>query len=133
MEHGLLPTLRELGIPLVAWSPLGAGFLTGTVAALPEGDFRQANPRFAEGTLETNRDRFSPLMSVAAELGITPAQLALAWLLSRGPDIIPIPGTRAIARIDENAEALSVTLTDDVLTRIDAIAAPGAAEGATLL
>ena len=132
-EQELLPTLRELGIALVAWSPLGAGFLTGGVERLDEGDFRQNIPRFAGDTLATNRDRFAPLLELAAELGISPAQLALAWLLHQGDDVFPIPGTRKSARIDENAAALGVELDAPTLERLSDLAAPGLAVGATLL
>ena len=93
-ETELLPTLRELGIALVPWSPLGSGFLTGTVDSLPDDDFRNNNPRYQGENLATNQDRFGPLLSLAQELGITAAQLSLAWLLHQGDDIIPIPGTR---------------------------------------
>jgi aryl-alcohol dehydrogenase-like predicted oxidoreductase len=132
-ESELLPTLHELGIALVAWSPLGAGFLTGKVADLAEDDFRQNNPRYAGDNLATNRDRFAPLADIADGLGITPAQLALAWLLHRGDDVFPIPGTRRTARVAENAAAASVRLDADTLARIDAVAAPGAAVGETLI
>jgi len=132
-EADLLPTLRELGIALVAWSPLGGGFLGGTVGTLDAGDFRQHNPRYAGSALAHNRDRFAPFMTMAAELGVTPAQLALAWLLHQGPDIIPIPGTRRPERVEENARAASIALTPELLERIDALAPAGLAEGATLL
>ncbi|MDJ0777403.1 MAG: aldo/keto reductase [Gammaproteobacteria bacterium] len=132
-EQDLLPTLRELGIALVGWSPLGAGFLTGQVAQLEENDFRQNIPRFSQDNLAANRDRFAPLIDLAGELGITPAQLALAWLLHQGEDVFPIPGTRKSARIDENAAALEVALDADTLARIEAIARPGLALGATLV
>ncbi|MDJ0945586.1 MAG: aldo/keto reductase [Kiloniellales bacterium] len=132
-ETELLPTLRDLGIALVAWSPLGAGFLAGPPAALDEGDFRQNNPRFAGDNLAANRDRFAPLMDLAEELGISPAQLALAWLLHQGEDIVPIPGTRRRERIDENAQAAKLRLTPETLERIDSLARPGRALGATLV
>ena len=132
-ETELLPTLRELGIVLVAWSPLGSGFLTGTVDRLNENDFRQNNPRFAGENLDTNRERFSQLMNVAEEFNISPAQLALAWLLHQGQDIFPIPGTRKAQRIDENAKALVVQLDATTLQRVNEIAKPGLAEGATLV
>lgn len=132
-ETTLLPTLRELGIALVAWSPLGAGFLTGTVSALDQGDFRQANPRFAGRNLALNADRFAPLMQLARDLSLTPAQLALAWLLHQGDDVFPIPGTRKTVRIDENAMASSFRLDAGQLRRIDALARPGLAEGNTLV
>ena len=133
VETTLLPTLRELGIALVPWSPLGGGFLTGEVKQLPEDDFRHNNPRYAGDNLEINRDRFAPLMQLAKDFRITPAQLALAWLLHQGEDIIPIPGTRKAERLDENAASANVQLDADTLAQIDAIAPVGLAEGATLV
>lgn len=132
-EIELLPTLRELGIALVAWSPLGSGFLTDTVNQLSENDFRNHNPRFAGNNLQQNKARFAALTAISAELGITPAQLALAWLLHQGQDIFPIPGTRSIARIDENNQAQNITLAAEILEKINDIAQIGLAEGATLL
>lgn len=132
-ETALLPTLRELGIALVCWSPLGSGFLTGTVESLDKSDFRQNNPRFSSNNLSMNRNRFEPLMKIAKDLGVTPAQLALAWLLHQGSDIFPIPGTRHPERIDENAGAIDICLDDEILGQIDKIAPPGLAEGATLI
>ena len=132
-EKTLLPTLRELGIPLVAWSPLGGGFLTGTVGDLDDNDIRRADPRYVGENLTHNRDRFAPFMAIAKTLGITPAQLALAWLLHQGPDIIPIPGTRSQARVTENANAAAIKLDSATLQRINDIARPGVAIGATLV
>ena len=132
-ETQLLPTLRELGIALVAWSPQGAGFLTGTVNSLGANDFRQYNPRFAGQNLATNADRYAPLLQLAGELSITPAQLALAWLMHQGEDVIPIPGTRKAEHIDENARAASIQLDEKQLRQIDALARPGLAEGRTLV
>jgi aryl-alcohol dehydrogenase-like predicted oxidoreductase len=132
-EAELLPTLRELGVALVAWSPLGAGFLTGVAAQPGPEDFRSLNPRFAAGNLAINRDRFAPLAGIATELGATPAQLALAWLLHQGDDVFPIPGTRRAARVGENAAAAGLRLPPAVLARIDRIAVPGAAAGAPLV
>jgi aryl-alcohol dehydrogenase-like predicted oxidoreductase len=132
-EMTLLPTLRELGIALVAWSPLGSGFLTGTINSLDKDDFRRNNPRFAGENLAKNRDRFAPFMDIAEELGVTPAQLALAWLLHQGEDIVPIPGTRRPERIDENARASEIRLDSAILRRIDELAPPGLAHGATLV
>lgn len=132
-EAALLPTLRELGIALVGWSPLGSGFLTGTVGTLDKNDFRRHNPRYADENLTTNRDRFAPFMAIAQEIGVTPAQLALAWLLHQGQDIIPIPGTRRPERVSENAKAADVRLEPDMLKRISELARPGLAEGATLV
>ena len=132
-ETELFPTLRELGIALVAWSPLGGGFLTGKVDKLGENDFRQNNPRFTGSNFDANRERFAPLMTLAADFNISPAQLALAWLLHQGQDIFPIPGTRSPQRIDENATAINVELDAAAMQRIDEIAKPGVAQGATLL
>ncbi len=132
-EADLLPTLRELGISLVAWSPLGSGFLTGTVTRLDPTDFRQNNPRFKGDNFSVNRDRFSPFMAVAREMGVTPAQLALAWLLYQGEDIIPIPGTRRADRVEENALSADIQLTPELLRNINELARPGIAEGATLI
>jgi aryl-alcohol dehydrogenase-like predicted oxidoreductase len=129
----VLPTLRELGIALVAWSPLGAGFLTGSVGTLDKQDFRQNNPRYTGANLEANRDRFAPFMALAGKLGVSPAQLALAWLLHRGDDVVPIPGTRKAERIAENAGAAEIALDEPTLKAIDALARPGLAAGATLL
>lgn len=133
VETELLPTLRELGIALVPWSPLGSGFLTGTVNSLAADDFRNNNPRYQDQNFATNKERFAPLLSIAEELGITPAQLSLAWLLHQGDDIIPIPGTRNKERVTENLQAATVSLSPEIATQIANIAAPGLAEGATLL
>lgn len=132
-EAELLPTLRELGIALVPWSPLGSGFLTGTVDELSAGDFRNNNPRFQGDNLTANRDRFAPLMNLANEIGVTPAQLSLAWLLHQGDNIIPIPGTRKNKRVTENANAADITLAVEVVEKISSLAAPGLAQGQTLL
>jgi aryl-alcohol dehydrogenase-like predicted oxidoreductase len=132
-ETALLPTLRELGIALVCWSPLGSGFLTGTVTEIKADDFRNNNPRFSGKNLAANRDRFAPLMQIAKELDVTPAQLALAWLLHQGTDIFPIPGTRRPGRIEENASAADIRLNEETVRRINELAQPGLAEGATLL
>ena len=132
-EADLLPTLRELGIALVGWSPLGGGFLTGTIQSLDEGDFRNNNPRFAGDNFKVNQDRFSPLYDIAKDLDVSPAQLALAWLLHQGDDIFPIPGSRKRERLDENAAAADIELDRDTLDRIDEIASPGITAGATLV
>ena len=132
-EQDLLPTLRELGITLVAWGPLGGGFLTGHVGTLPPGDFRHNNPRYAPQNLAANRERFAPLLRLVAALDMTPAQLALAWLLHRGDDIIPIPGSCRPERIRENVAARDIRLTGEMLRYLDEIAPPGLAAGATLI
>jgi aryl-alcohol dehydrogenase-like predicted oxidoreductase len=133
VETEMLPTLRELGITLVPWSPLGGGFLTGTIDALGADDFRNNNPRFQGDNFAANKQRFAPLMELAAELGITAAQLALAWLLHQGEDIIPIPGTRSRERVTENARSAEIGLDAETLEKISELAAPGMAQGQTLL
>ncbi|MGD9010095.1 MAG: aldo/keto reductase [Desulfobacteraceae bacterium] len=133
IETELLPTLRKLGIALVPWSPLGSGFLTGTVDGLADNDFRNTNPRFQGENLTTNRERFAPLMGLAEDIGVTPAQLSLAWLLHQGDDIIPIPGTRKSERVTENAKAADIELAPEVVEKISALAAVGLAQGKTLL
>lgn len=132
-EADILPAVNAIGAALVCWSPLGAGFLTGTVDALAEGDFRHANPKFQGDNFTVNLQRLTGIKTLAAELGITPAQLALAWLLAQGDNIMPIPGSRRIARIDENLSALDLTLTDDTLRRLDELAPVGAFAGGTLV
>src|SRR5919204_631977 len=133
-ERELLPTLRELGIGFVCWSPLGAGFFAGSADRIgaPGADFRSNHPRFSAENLAANRDRYAPLRGLAAELGITPAQLALAWLLHRGDDVVPIPGTRTPSHLDENLGAADVSLDAATLARIDELAPAGAAAGASL-
>jgi len=133
IETTLLPTLRELGIGLVPWSPLGSGFLTGMVAKVGAKDFRRNNPKFSQDNLAKNIDRFAPLKAIAAGLDLTPAQLALAWLLHQGRDIVPIPGTRKVAHLDENIKAASVVLDDGILKQIDELVPLGSAIGKTLL
>ena len=125
--------MRELGIALVPWSPLGGGFLTGTVDTLSSEDFRNNNPRFQGENLQTNRQRFEPLMTMATEIGVTPAQLSLAWILHQGEDIIPIPGTRKPERVNENAKAAQIELSSETVAKISDLAAPGTAVGQTLL
>ena len=132
-EQELLPALRELGIALVPWSPLGSGFLTGTVNQLAKDDFRNNNPKYSGDNLQANADRFAPLMALAKNLGITPAQLALAWLLHQGPDIVPIPGSRKPERVSENAAAANVRLSPEVLKQINGIAPAGVVRGETLV
>jgi aryl-alcohol dehydrogenase-like predicted oxidoreductase len=134
-ERELLPALRELGVGFVPWSPLGAGFFAGSADQIgaPGQDFRTNHPRFRAENLSANRDRYAPLRGLAEELGITPAQLALAWLLHQGDDIIPIPGTRTPAHLDENLAAADVELDEATLARIDELAPAGAAAGLALL
>jgi aryl-alcohol dehydrogenase-like predicted oxidoreductase len=132
-ERELLPELRKLGIALVPWSPLGSGFLTGTVNQISKDDFRQNNPKYAGDNLKANQDRFAPLMELAKNLGITPAQLALAWLLHQGDDIVPIPGSRKQERVTENAAAANVRLSSSVLKQINEIAPADAVRGGALI
>lgn len=126
VEAELLPLCRELGIALVPYSPLGRGFLTGTIRAaeqLAADDWRRQNPRFQGENLAHNLALADGVTALAAARGCTPAQLALAWLLSRAPQVVPIPGTRSIARLDENAAAAQLVLSADELCRIDALLA----------
>jgi aryl-alcohol dehydrogenase-like predicted oxidoreductase len=116
VENEILPTLRELGIALVAYSPLGRGFLTGRfrgVNDLAADDWRRYNPRFQAENFDANLVLADRITEAAAAKGCTPAQLALAWLLAQGADIIPIPGTRKISRLEENAAAVDIVLTAD--------------------
>ncbi|MDB5070227.1 MAG: yhdN7 [Candidatus Eremiobacteraeota bacterium] len=124
VEAEVLPALRELGIGFVPYSPLGRGFLTGTVnpESLGNDDFRRTNPRFSGENAERNAALVDIVRSVAAKHGATPAQIALAWVLSRGEDLVPIPGTTKASRVEENAGALNIELDEDDLTRLNGIA-----------
>jgi len=131
-EDEILPTVRELGIGFVPYSPLGRGFLTGrfrTFDELPEGDYRRSSPRFQGENFQKNLDLVAHIGQLAAQKGCTPSQLALAWLLSRGEDIVPIPGTKRRDFLEENVGATGVTLTAADLARIDEIAPQGVAAG----
>ncbi|RPE81912.1 aldo/keto reductase [Vulcaniibacterium tengchongense] len=126
VEDEILPTCRELGIGFVAYSPLGRGFLTGAIPSaetLPESDWRRHNPRFQGDNAERNRALVEAVSGIARARGRTPAQLALAWLLHRGEDIVPIPGTRKASRLDENAQAALIDLSTEELARIDEVLA----------
>jgi aryl-alcohol dehydrogenase-like predicted oxidoreductase len=121
-EADVLPVLRELGIGFVAYSPLGRGFLTGTLrstADISEQDWRAQIPRFQAENFDHNLRLADQVAAVAAEADATPAQVALAWLLSRGEGVVPIPGTKRVARLEENLAADAVVLTDDQITRLD--------------
>ncbi|MET9420944.1 aldo/keto reductase [Streptomyces sp. NPDC006540] len=133
IDPELLATARELGVGVVPWSPLGSGFLSGAVSDVKEGDFRQNAPRFAAANLKANNDRFAPVRGIAAELSITPAQLALAWLLHQDEHAVPIPGSRTPAHIEENLAAGRVKLPGEVLERLSAILSSTEVEGGTLL
>jgi aryl-alcohol dehydrogenase-like predicted oxidoreductase len=131
-EAGILPTVRALGIGFVAYSPLGRGFLTGRFRSeqdLSAGDWRRQNPRFQGENLGRNLALLDRVEALAREKGISAAQLALAWVLSRGPDVVPIPGTRRRARLEENAAATAVILTPAELARLDEALPLGAAAG----
>ena len=130
LEAEILPTLRELGIGLVPYSPLGRGFLTGALKTdLADNDFRRNLPRFQGEALEKNLSLVEALTALAGEKGITPAQLALAWILHQGEDIAPIPGTTKRARLEENIGAVDVSLSDEDLARIAAAVPETAVEG----
>jgi len=131
-EDDILPTVRELGISFVAYSPLGRGFLSGQIRRpedLPEGDFRRNNPRFQGENFQRNLDLVDRVRAIAAERKVPPSQLALAWVLSRGPDVVPIPGTKRRKYLEENAAAVAIRLTPDELRRIEAVAPRGAFQG----
>ncbi|WP_431903533.1 aldo/keto reductase [Nonomuraea sp. bgisy101] len=124
VEAQILPTLRELGVRLVAYRPLGSGFLGGSFTGpdeLSEGDFRRADPRFQGENVTRNRALAGTVAELAAAKGVTPAQLALAWVLSRGDDVATIPGTTRAARVKENAAAADLTLTERELATLDAL------------
>lgn len=132
VEDRILPTVRELGVGYVAYSPLGRGFLTGQIKRiedLPEDDYRRHSPRFQGENFQKNLDLVSEIEHMAGEKGCTPAQLALAWVLAQGDDIVPIPGTKRQQRLEDNIKALDVRLSADDLARIDRILPPGAAAG----
>jgi aryl-alcohol dehydrogenase-like predicted oxidoreductase len=123
-EAELLPLLREHGIGFVPYSPLGHGFLTGQIRTpddIPDDDWRKTNPRFVGDAFRQNLRIVNEVQNIATEAGATPAQIALAWLLAQGTDIAPIPGTRRVARVEENTAADSVVLTADQLQRLHAL------------
>ena len=126
-EEEVLPVLRELRIGFVPYSPLGRGFLTGQIRSpgdLEDGDFRKTNPRFEEGNFEHNLQVAGEVRQVAAEAGATPAQVALAWLLAKGDDIAPIPGTKRVSRLEENVAADDVRLTGEQLAKLTKVSPP---------
>jgi aryl-alcohol dehydrogenase-like predicted oxidoreductase len=132
VEDEILPTCRELGIGFVPYSPLGRGFLTGRFARfedLPADDFRRRQPRFQGENFQKNLDLVRHVEQVASRKGCTPAQLALAWLLHQGDDVVPIPGTTRVQNLEDNVGALGVTLTPRDLERIDAVFPRGVAAG----
>ena len=121
-EPEVLPLPRQLGIGFVPYSPLGKGFLTGSIRStdqFDETDFRSTNPRFTGENFQRNLAIADEVQAVAVDAGVTPAQVALAWLLAKGDDIAPIPGTRRVARLEENVGADDVVLTADQMKRLD--------------
>lgn len=132
-EAEVLPTCRELGIGFVPWSPLGQGFLTGTVASsatFDPADIRSRFPRFTEEALRANQGLADLVRAIAARKGVTPAQIALAWLLAQDPWIVPIPGMRRVRHLEDNLGALGVSLLPDDLSEIDAALAQIDVQGA---
>jgi len=131
-ENGVLGTVRVLGIGFVAYSPLGRGFLTGrfrTFEDLPADDFRRRNPRFQGENFDHNLELVREVERLAREKDVTPGQLALAWVLSRGADIVPIPGTKHVSYLEENVAAVDVTLSEADVERLDTVIPVGAASG----
>jgi aryl-alcohol dehydrogenase-like predicted oxidoreductase len=132
VEDAILPTCRELGIGFVAYSPLGRGFLTGrfrNFEDLPADDYRRNQPRFQGANFQKNLDLVSHIEQLAKRKKCTPSQLALAWLLAQGQDVVPIPGTKRVKYLEENVGALDVQLSPEDLRRIDEIAPVGVAAG----
>lgn len=131
-EDGLLATVRELGIGFVAYSPLGRGFLSGTFRTpeeIPDGDFRKANPRFQGENFTKNLALADRVKQIAAEKNCTASQLALAWVLAQGEEIVAIPGTKRIKYLEENLGAIQITLSADDIAQLDAAVPRGAAAG----
>jgi aryl-alcohol dehydrogenase-like predicted oxidoreductase len=129
LEREIVPTARELGVGIVPYSPLGRGELTGALEITADDDFRRSAPRFQSENREHNLRLVQGLTELANELVCTPAQLALAWLLHQGDDVVPIPGTRRIKYLDENAAAAEIELSGEHLRALDALFPPGAAAG----
>lgn len=132
VEDDILPTVRELGIGFVPYSPLGRGFLTGQIKRfedLAEDDYRRNSPRFQGENFQKNLDVVRKIEEIAEEKDCKPAQLALAWLLAQGDEIVPIPGTKRVKYVEENVQTLEVELTDDDLVRINEVAPKGVAAG----
>lgn len=131
-EDEILPTVRELGIGFVAYSPLGRGFLSGKIQSLNDldpKDYRRYSPRFQGENFAKNLQVLEQVQAIAAEKQVTPSQLAIAWLLAQGNDLVPIPGTKRRAYLEENAAAVDITLTAEELARINQVAPQGAAVG----
>ncbi len=118
---------------IVAWSPLGGGFLTGTITGLADADFRHNAPRFQGDNLAVNNERYTGVRRLPEDLAITPGQLALAWLLHQHPAVVPIPGSRTPAHIDENIDAAGIDLHPDTLHQVDRVLAGAVPAGDALL
>ncbi len=132
VEDGPVPVARELGVGIVAYSPLGRGFLTGAITSPDDfepDDYRRASPRFAGENFERNLALVERVRELAARRSCTPGQLALAWVLARGEDVVPIPGTKRRTYLEENVGALDIELADEDLTSLEAVFPPGAAAG----
>ena len=132
VEGDVLPVCRDLGVSLVAYSPLGRGMLTGAIAKaddLAEGDFRRMNPRFQGSNMDANQHLVDKVRALATAKGCKPGQVALAWLLAQGPEILPIPGTKRIAYLEDNVGAAAIRLSADDLVQLNAALPPGAASG----
>jgi aryl-alcohol dehydrogenase-like predicted oxidoreductase len=132
IELEILPTMRELGIGFVPFSPLGRGFLTGTIQgreALGAGDFRRSDPRYDEANMHQNRTVVAALQAVAENYGVSSARVALAWLLAKGNDIVPIPGAKRRVTMEDSMAAVSLTLSSDHMAMLDAAAPIGATAG----
>jgi aryl-alcohol dehydrogenase-like predicted oxidoreductase len=131
-DDGVLATVRELGVGFVPYSPLGRGFLSGRFRSLDDfapDDFRRSSPRFQGENFARNLDVLDEVVALAEDKGVTPSQLALAWVLAQGEDIVPIPGTRRIANLEENVAAVGIALTPDELAAIERVAPAGVAAG----
>ena len=131
-DNGVLATVRELGIGFVPYSPLGRGFLSGKIRSVDdfaEDDFRRTSPRFQGENFARNLEVLDRVVAIAQDKGVTPSQLALAWVLAQGEDVVPIPGTRRTANLEENVAAVDITLTADELTSIEEAAPVGVAAG----
>jgi aryl-alcohol dehydrogenase-like predicted oxidoreductase len=131
-DDGVLATVRELGIGFVPYSPLGRGFLSGKIRSIDDfdpDDFRRSSPRFQGENFARNLEVLDRVVAIAASKGVTPSQLALAWVLSRGADVVPIPGTRRTANLEENVAAVDIELTDEELAAIEEAAPAGVAAG----
>jgi aryl-alcohol dehydrogenase-like predicted oxidoreductase len=132
VEEKILSTTRELGVGFVAYSPLGRGFLSGRFSSpdeIPEGDFRASNPRFQGDNFRRNLEIVERVREIADDKGVTPAQLALAWVQSRGDDVVPIPGTKRVKYLEENVAATEIELTESDLRGLDEAAPPGQTAG----